>query len=119
MSYTILNRDDLPRDGSTYDFEGSKYEDTNLSFIWVDMPPGDGVRLHKHAYTEIFIIQEGSAIYTVGPNTLEAQAGQIIIVPAGMPHKFINSGEKRLRQIDIHQSPHIVTEWLEESSPSA
>ncbi|HEX6481017.1 MAG TPA: cupin domain-containing protein [Ktedonobacteraceae bacterium] len=114
MNYTIVNRDELQRDGNTYEFEGYQHGATTLSLIWVDMPPGDGVRLHKHAYEEIFVIQEGSATFTVGSTTLQGKAGQIVIVPAGLSHKFINSGEGPLRQIDIHQSPQIITEWLED-----
>ena len=82
MNYTIINRDDLPYDGNTYEFVGSQYQDTEISFIWVDMPPGGLVKLHKHPYKEIFIIQEGTATFTVGSIILEAYAGQIIIVPA-------------------------------------
>ena len=85
-----------------------------MSFILVDMQPGEGVRLHKHPYKEIFIIQEGTATYTVGTTTLEAQAGQIIIAPADTPHKFVNSGEGQLRQVDIHLSQRFITEWLED-----
>ncbi|MBO0780191.1 MAG: cupin domain-containing protein, partial [Ktedonobacteraceae bacterium] len=107
-------RDELPRDGNAYEFEGYQHGDTDLSFIWVDMPPGDGVRLHKHPYKEIFVIQEGIATYTVGLTTIEAKAGQIVIAPADVPHKFRNTGEGPLRQIDIHLSKKIVTEWLEE-----
>ena len=114
MSYIILNRDELQRDGNTYEFEGYQHGDTNISFIWVDLSPGDGPRLHKHAYKEIFVIQEGAATFTVGSMVLEAKAGQIVIVPAGLPHKFINSGEGPLRQIDIHLSKQIITEWLED-----
>lgn len=114
MDYTLLNRDELPRDGNTYEFEGEQHPGANFSFIWVDMPPGDGVRLHRHAYQEVFVIQEGRATFTLGTTTLEAQAGQVVLVPPGLPHKFINTGEQRLRQIDIHQSPQIVTEWLED-----
>jgi len=114
MNYTILNRDELQRDGNTYEFEGYRYGDTNLSFIWVDMPPGDGPRLHKHAYEEIIIIQEGRGTFTVGSTTLEAQAGQIVIIPPGSPHKFFNSGKGPLRQIDLHLSQQIITVWLED-----
>jgi len=112
VNYSLINRDQLPRDGNTYEFEGSKL-DTDVSFIWVDMPPGDGVRLHQHPYKEVFIIQEGSATFTVGSSILEAQAGQIVIAPAGVPHKFVNSGDTQLKQIDIHVSKHIITQWLE------
>ncbi len=113
MNCTVLNRDELPRDRNTYEFEGSRYNDTEVSFIWVDMPPEGAIRLHKHPYKEIFIIQEGAATFTVGSTTLEARAGQIIIVPADVPHKFRNSSDRPLRQIDIHLSQQFITVWLE------
>ena len=114
MNYMVLNRDELPRDGNTYEFEGFRYQDTEISFIWVDMPPGGAVRLHKHPYKEIFIVQEGIATFTVGSTTLEAHAGQIIVAPADVPHKFMNTGDRRLKQIDIHISKQFITDWLEE-----
>lgn len=114
MNYTVLNRDELPRDRNTYEFEGSRYNDTEASFVWVDMPPEGSVRLHKHPYQEIFVIQEGVATFTVGSTTLEAYAGQIIIVPADIPHKFRNLSERPLRQIDIHVSRRFITFWLED-----
>src|SRR5258707_14739029 len=104
MTYTLINRDDLPRDAGTFEFIGAQHAATEISFIWVDMPPGDAVRLHQHPYKEIFIIETGSATYTVGADTLEAHAGQIIIVPALTPHKFVNTGDSPLRQVDIHLS---------------
>ena len=97
MNYTVLHRDDLPYDGNTREFEGIRHRDTNVSFIWVDMPSGGAIRLHKHPYEEIFIIQEGVATFTVGSATLEARTGQIIIVPAGVPHKFMNLSDERLK----------------------
>ena len=114
LNYTILNKDELPRYGDTHEFEGYQYGDTKISFILVDVPPGNGPRLHKHPYEEVFIIQEGTATFTIGSTTLEAKAGQIAIVPAGVPHKFINTGDGPLRQIDIHQNPCFITEWLED-----
>jgi mannose-6-phosphate isomerase-like protein (cupin superfamily) len=90
-AYTIIDRRTLPYDGKTYEFQGALYQDTNVSFIWVDMPPGGGVRLHRHPYQEIFVIQEGSAAFAAGSDTLQAHAGQVIIVPALTPHKFSNA----------------------------
>ena len=114
MNYTLLNRDELPYDGNTYEFQGSQHQDTNVSFIWVDMPPGGTIRLHKHPYEEIFIIQEGEATFTVGSVTLDARAGQVIMVPANVPHKFRNLSDKQLKQIDIHVNKQFVTDWLED-----
>jgi len=114
MNYIVVNKDELQNSENTSEFEGYRHGDTGISFILVDMQPGEGVRLHKHPYQEIFIIQEGVATYTVGTTTLQARAGQIIIAPADTPHKFINSGESRLRQVDIHLSKRFITQWLEE-----
>ena len=114
MNYTVLNKDELPSDGNTYEFEGFHFQDTGVSFIWVDMPPGGSVRLHKHPYKEIFIIQEGVSTFTVDTTTLEAVAGQIIIVPADVPHKFANNGDGQLKQIDIHVNREFITDWLED-----
>ena len=116
LNYTLLNRDELPRDVNTYEFQGFQYQNTEVSFIWVDMPPGGMVPLHKHPYKEIFIIQQGVAIFSIGSTTLEAHTGQIIIVPADTPHKFMNAGQSRLRQIDIHVSRQFITHWLEDET---
>jgi mannose-6-phosphate isomerase-like protein (cupin superfamily) len=113
VRYTILEREDLPYDGNTYEFQGI-HQDTNVSFIWVDMLPGAAIRLHKHPYEEIFIIQEGLATFTVGSDTLEARAGQIVVVPAEVPHKFMNRTNGQLKQIDIHVSKQFLTDWLED-----
>jgi mannose-6-phosphate isomerase-like protein (cupin superfamily) len=114
MTYIIVNQDELQSSAGTSEFEGYLYGDTDVSFILVDMQPGEGVRLHKHPYKEVFIIQEGTATYTVGITTVEARAGQIIVAPADTPHKFVNTGEGKLRQVDIHLSKRFVTEWLED-----
>jgi len=112
--YIVVNTDELAHSGDTYEFEGYQHGNAGICVILVNMAPGEGPKLHQHPYEEVFIIQEGRATYTIGSTTLEATAGQIAIVPAGVPHKFINSGTGRLRQVDIHHSPRFITQWLED-----
>ncbi len=114
MNYFIVNKEQLSRDENTYELQGYQYGSTNISLILVDVAPGEGPKLHVHPYEEVFVIQEGCATYTIGSTTLEAKAGQIAIVPAGVPHKFVNSGSGRLLQVDIHHSPRFITQWLED-----
>jgi quercetin dioxygenase-like cupin family protein len=113
MSLTI-NRDDLPYVGSAHELEGYLHGGVPASLIFFDGPPGSGPKLHRHPYPEIFVVQEGRATFTVGEATIEAGAGQILIAPAGVPHKFVNSGDGPLRQLDIHTNDRFVTEWLED-----
>lgn len=70
--------------------------------------------MHSHPYAEIFVVQHGEATFTVGEAVIQAGAGDILIAPAGVPHKFINSGDGPLRQLDIHLSDRFITEWLEQ-----
>jgi mannose-6-phosphate isomerase-like protein (cupin superfamily) len=105
----VVRRDELETDG---EFEGYQHGDTGISMIFVDAAPGRGPSLHKHDYDEVFIVQEGTATMTAGDREIEVGAGDIVVVPAGQPHAFVNSGDGPLRQIDIHLSPRYVTEWL-------
>ena len=109
----IIDKADLAHGESSYEFEGHDH-DAGVSFIVVDAPPGSGPKLHKHPYEEVFVVQEGNVRFTTGEEAIEARGGQVVVVPAGVPHKFVNSGAGRLRQIDIHASEQFVTEWLED-----
>ena len=100
----IISKEELPN-GTR--FEGYRYGDVNVSFFLVDTPPDSGPVLHTHPYEEIFVVQEGEATYTIGDAKIEVSAGQIVVAPAGVPHRFVNSGTGPLRQVDIHPSERI------------
>ena len=111
----LINLTELRLSGGTARvFDGFQYDDTNVSFFLINGPPGEGPSLHSHPYEEIFVIQEGQVTFTVGDATIEATGGQIVIAPAGIPHKFVNSGKTPLRSINIHPTSRMVTEWLED-----
>ena len=59
------------------------------------------------------MVQEGTATFTAGEERIQATSGQVVVVPAGVAHKFVNTGTGRLRQVDVHASGRFVTEWLE------
>src|SRR5687767_658687 len=106
--------DQLRGSDTSNEIEGYQLGEVDISLIFFDGAPGSGPKLHRHPYAEIFVVLEGDAIFTVGEATVEATAGQILIAPAGVPHKFINSGSEPLRQIDIHLNDRFETEWVEE-----
>jgi quercetin dioxygenase-like cupin family protein len=110
----VIDKNELAYSGNAYKFEGYRYGDTNVSFFLTDGPPGSGPKLHEHPYAEVFVVQEGELTFTIGDTTIEATSGQILVVPAGVPHKFVNSGTGQARHIDIHTSRRMTTEWLED-----
>jgi mannose-6-phosphate isomerase-like protein (cupin superfamily) len=103
----VIDKDELPYGKIAHRFEGYRYGDVSVSFFLVDSPPGGGAVLHTHPYEEVFVTLEGEATFTVGDATIEVGAGQIVVAPAGVPHKFVNSGSGPLRQVDIHPSGRI------------
>src|SRR5438093_7432795 len=109
----VLAEADLPLSRIARELVGTD-RGVGVCLLFVDAPPGDGPSLHKHPYEEIFLMQEGEATVVAGGTERVVRAGEVVIVPAEMPHKFVNSGEGPLRQIDIHVSPRFVTDWLEE-----
>jgi quercetin dioxygenase-like cupin family protein len=108
-----LSISDLPGGEAATRFEG-KDHGAQISFFLSHFEPGRGPGLHRHPYEETFIVQAGTASFTVDGETLEAGAEQVIVVPAGAAHRFVNSGDDVLRQISIHPSDAFVTDWLEE-----
>ncbi len=103
----VVNKEELPYGTIAHKFEGYRYGNVDVSFFLVDSPPGGGAVLHTHPYEEVFVTLEGNATFTVGGDTIEVSAGQIVVAPAGVPHKFVNSGTGPLRQVDIHPSGRI------------
>ncbi len=109
----VISHDALPLSVIAREFVGEDH-DADVTFVMVDAPPGAGPRLHRHPYAEVIIVQEGEATFRVGDRELVVRAGEIVVVAAGEPHAFTNTGAGALRQIDIHASRSFATEWLEE-----
>jgi quercetin dioxygenase-like cupin family protein len=112
MAIRFLIESDLPKEASSREFVGEQYGGVGACVIFFDGAPGAGPRLHKHPYVEILIVVEGTATFNDGQSTRVVHAGEMAVVDPGQAHAFVNSGEGRLRQIDIHLSARFATEWL-------
>jgi mannose-6-phosphate isomerase-like protein (cupin superfamily) len=104
---SFVNLEQLPFVGMSHEFVGEKHG-APFSVYIVTAKPGQGPPLLTHPYTEVAFTIEGIATITVGDETREVEAGGIVVIPANTPHRFVNSGETPLRQIDIHASPKFI-----------
>jgi quercetin dioxygenase-like cupin family protein len=86
----------------------------SFSIFAVDFKPGQGPRLHRHPYEEVFAVLDGLARFTVDGREHEVEGGNVVVVPANTPHRFVNAGDGRLRVTSVHGRPVVETEWLEE-----
>jgi mannose-6-phosphate isomerase-like protein (cupin superfamily) len=100
------------RELKTGNLKGADHGAT-ISLILDHSGPGQGPRLHRHPYDETWVVVEGAITFQSGEEQLKAGPGDIVIVPPGAPHKFVNDGPGRSHLVCIHANPTMVTEWLE------
>ncbi len=111
--YTVIRSGELPPSpGGTVTFEGEGYG-SGVSFFLVNNVPGAGPNLHKHPYSETWIVRSGKARITADGTEIEAGPGDIVVVTPETPHKFKNISTVRLDIICIHASPRMIQEALE------
>ena len=84
-----------------------------ISLILDHSEPGEGPRLHRHPYDETWVVHAGSLTFQLGDERFRVGAGDIVIAPPDVPHKFTNDGPGASNMVCIHANPTMVTEWLE------
>ena len=52
----------------------------------------------------MFVVQTGTATFTVGDDELVVTGGHIVVVPAQTPHGFEGAGDDTLRVVSVHPS---------------
>ena len=97
-------------------FVGAEHGGVPVSLFLVEAGPGSGPELHRHPYPEVFVLAKGRAEFEVGGARLVAGAGDIVIAPAGAPHRFTSIGTDRLQLTAIHTAPVMDTDWLPSTS---
>ncbi len=102
----ILNRKDWASDDRLWRgrFEGIDLGTRVTVLFFATERLGHGPRWHVHPYDEIFIMRTGRALFTIGEEKIEAKAGDILLGPAEIPHKYENLGPGLLETTDIHVS---------------
>jgi mannose-6-phosphate isomerase-like protein (cupin superfamily) len=96
--------------------QGAAHGIPGISIILNQTAMGDGAPWHRHAYDELFVIQEGRCVFFLGDETVEAGPGQIVLVPATLPHSFRNPGPEALRMIAVHAAPVVMLERVSGAS---
>lgn len=112
----ILHRKDWGAPGDLWKgkFEGKDIGTGVTVLFYSTENVGEGPLWHMHTYDEIFIVRTGRALFTVGDKKIEAEAGDILLGPANVPHKYHNLGPGPLETTDIHLSDEWVQTDLED-----
>jgi mannose-6-phosphate isomerase-like protein (cupin superfamily) len=65
---------------------------------------------HRHPHISTLVITEGRGRFTVGDESIEASAGDIVVVPAHAAHSYANIGDGALKVVGVHDSDHLEAE---------
>jgi mannose-6-phosphate isomerase-like protein (cupin superfamily) len=78
-------------------------------------PPGTGMPfLHLHrSYEEAFYVIEGEVRFQLATNEIHASAGSAVLIPAGVPHCFRNTGAGNVDWIVV-TAPALAVTLIEE-----
>ena len=83
-------------------FEGG--DEIPVSIFVTEHPRGKGAALHFHPYPEAFVVQSGTALFTVGDEKVTVEGGHFVVVPAETPHGFECASDEPLRIVSVHPS---------------
>src|SRR5687767_14037546 len=114
---SVVDLDDLPRTEHGHECVGADHGDVPVSLILVHSAPGAGPAVHRHPYTELFVVESGQATFELGESRIVVEGGQIVIGPADIPHGFTNTGSGELRLTAIHCAPAFKTDWVDAPDP--
>ena len=87
-------------------FEGR--EEAPVSFYVTEFERDDGTPLHLHPYPEVFLVERGAAVFTVGEEQLTVSAGHFVVVPAETPHRYVGADGPPVRVISVHANGEVV-----------
>lgn len=107
----VRRRDVEPGQSRTVRFQGRDFG-APVSMFLTDSAPGMGSGLHRHPYPETWVVREGEVEFSVGEQRHRASAGDIVVAPADVPHRFVTIGEGRLQMVCVHSCDLIVQEDL-------
>jgi mannose-6-phosphate isomerase-like protein (cupin superfamily) len=100
----VFHLDDMMFSPTAALFEGRPQAGVGITMFIVRTPPGKGVDIHVHPYSETFLMLEGRGRWTAGDDVVELEPNQMLVVPPETPHGFRNIGEEPLLVVSVHES---------------
>jgi quercetin dioxygenase-like cupin family protein len=105
----VRAREELPAADGGRVFAGAEHG-AAVSVVLVDAAPGDGEQgAHMHRVEEVVVVQQGAATFFLGAQQARiVRAGEVVRVPAGVPHRWVVAGTSRLQAVAVHGAAEVV-----------
>ena len=76
-------------------------------------PRGRGMPLHTHNVDESVTVLEGRGRFESGRMVQEVRPWDTVFVPAGVPHRFVNSGDDSFRILWVYGGTQVTRTFVE------
>jgi len=112
MRATILNADEvqpLPRGGGILSLPlfGGHTAGAKFATGMTVFPPGAAIALHSHNVDESVTVLEGAGTAEIDGDELKVRRYTTTYVPAGINHRFINTGEGEMRIFWVYAATQV------------
>jgi quercetin dioxygenase-like cupin family protein len=102
-----------PAPGSTLRMLVGEDHGLGMTLVVAAYPPGAVTPAHRHTAGSAIVVCEGRGVFTVGDRQVEAEAGDLVVVPAHAWHSFRNDGDGWLRLVGADEGAHFDAELAE------
>lgn len=82
------------------------YTAKNSQLVLMSLKPGEDIGAEIHKVDQFFRIEEGSGQALLNGARTPIQAGFAVLVPAGINHNIINTGEVPLKLYTLYAPPN-------------
>jgi quercetin dioxygenase-like cupin family protein len=88
---------------------GSRHLTTGIT----EFQPGASLELHIHNCEEQVTLLEGEALAMINGTSYELTAPDTTFIAAGLPHRFINRGDKPMKILWVYASTQVTRTFVE------
>src|SRR5205085_172566 len=104
----VRRRDALPEQSGGRAFTGAEHS-AGVSVLLIDAAPGAVEDWHSHPVEEVVAVSAGEATFSLGRlQRRTVRAGEVVRIPAGIAHRYANTGCEPFRAVAAHGAGEIV-----------
>jgi mannose-6-phosphate isomerase-like protein (cupin superfamily) len=101
-------------------FRAVRFTGRHTQVVTMTLQPGEDIGAEVHPDNDqVLVFTEGTARAEVGGEVRQVSAGDLVVVPAGTEHNFVNTGSGELRLITVYGPPDHAPDTVHQTKADA
>lgn len=89
----------------------------STAVVYFELEPGNKLGRHTDSAEEVLLVLQGDVEVTVGTETAQVSASELVVVPEMVPHSMHNVGDTIAKVVGFFPHGHIVSEFDQPYAP--